>query len=61
MLEYEICQNFNSEQIEYFCKLLVNKKKTVIMLQAQYSESQTAASEVSKLKRDHERSRKNVC
>ena len=34
MLEYEICQNFNSEQIEYFCKLLVNKKKTVTALQA---------------------------
>ena len=61
MLEYEIHQNFNFKQIDYLCKLLVNKEKAVIALQAQHSELQTAASEASKLKRDHERSRKNAC
>ena len=61
MLEYEIHQNFNSEQIKYFCKLLVNKEKTAVMSQTQHSELQTAASEVSKLKKDCERSRKNAC
>ena len=34
MLKYEICQNFNSEWIDYFCKLLADKKKIVIMSQA---------------------------
>ena len=61
MLEYEICQNSNFKQIEYLYKLLVNKEKTAVTLQAQHSESQTAALKVSKLKKDHERSRKNVC
>ena len=60
MLEYKICQNSDSEQIKYLCKLLANKEKTVIMSQAQCSELQTAALKVSKLKRDHERSRKNA-
>ena len=61
MLEYKICQNFDSEQIKYLHKLLADKKKTVIMLQAQHSELQTAALKASKLKRDHERSKENVC
>ena len=60
MLEYKICQNFNFKQIEYLHKLLVNKEKTAVMSQAQHSESQTAASEVNKLKKDHRRSRKNA-
>jgi len=61
MLEYEICQNSDFKWIEYLCKLLANKEKTVIMSQAQYSESQIAASEASKFKKDSERSRKNAC
>ena len=61
MLEYKIYQNSDSEQIEYLCKLLADKKKTTATLQAQCPELQNAASEASKLKRDHERSRKNAC
>ena len=61
MLEYEICQNSDSEQIKYLHKLLADKEKTVIISQAQHSELQTAASEASKFKRDHKRSRKNAC
>ena len=61
MLEYEICQNSDSEQIEYLYKLLADKKKTAVTSQAQCSELQTAALKVSKLKRDCERSRKNAC
>ena len=60
MLEYEIHQNSDLKQIKYLCKLLVNKEKTVITLQAQHSELQTAALEASKLKRGCERSRKNA-
>jgi len=60
MLEYKICQNSDSEQIKYLCKLLADKEKTAIMLQAQCPESQTAAPEASKLKRGCRRSRKNV-
>ena len=60
MLEYKIHQNFNLKQIKYLRKLLVNKEKTVTTSQAQHSESQTAASEVSKLKKDCEKSRKNA-
>ena len=61
MLEYEIHQNFNFKQIEYLCKLLANKEKTAAVLQAQCSESQTAALEASKFKKDYKKSRKNVC
>ena len=61
MLEYEICQNSDLKQIKYLHKLLANKKKTVTASQAQHSESQTAALKVSKLKKDHERFRKNAC
>ena len=61
MLEYKICQNFNSEQIKYLHKLLADKKKTIIASQAQYSESQTAVLKVSKLKKNCRRSKKNIC
>ena len=30
MLEYELCQNSDTEQIEYLQKLLAEKKKAVI-------------------------------
>ena len=58
MLEYEIHQNSDLKQIKYLHKLLADKEKIVIISQAQYSELQTAASEVSKLKKNHRRSRK---
>ena len=60
MLEYKICQNSDSEQIKYLYKLLADKKKTVAVSQAQHSESQTAASKVSKFKKDCRKSRKNA-
>ena len=60
MLEYEIHQNSDSEQIKYLHKLLADKEKTAVTSQAQCSELQTAASKVSKLKKDCERSRKNA-
>ena len=60
MLEYEIHQNFNSEQIEYLHKLLADKEKTAVMSQAQHSELQTAALKVSKFKKGHGRARKNA-
>ena len=61
MLEYKIHQNSDLKQIKYLCKLLADKEKTATAPQAQHSELQTAASETSKLKRGHERSRKNAC
>ena len=61
MLEYKIYQNSDSEWIKYLHKLLADKEKTVVTLQAQCSELQTAALKVSKLKKDCERSRKNAC
>ena len=61
MLEYKICQNSDFKQIKYLHKLLANKEKTVAVLQAQCSESQTAVLKVSKFKKNHERSRKNAC
>jgi len=61
MLEYKIHQNSDLEWIEYLHKLLADKEKIAVMLQAQHSELQTAASEASKLKKDCERSRKNAC
>ena len=60
MLEYKIHQNSDLKQIKYFCKLLADKEKIATVLQAQYSELQTAASEVSKLKKHCKRSRKNA-
>ena len=60
MLEYEIHQNSDSEWIEYLCKLLANKKKIAVMLQAQCLESQTAASKIGKFKKNCEKSRKNA-
>ena len=56
MLEYEIHQNSDLKQIEYLRKLLADKEKTAAAPQAQHPEL-----EASKLKRGHERSRKNAC
>ena len=60
MLEYKIHQNSDFKQIKYLYKLLADKEKTVVMSQAQYSELQTAALKISKLKKNHKRSRKNA-